>query len=156
MSKTGEQIKKRKKQLGMSADELAEKLGVSRSTIFRYEYTAFNHALEHISKSTLMIKGKDFIHRVEFQNIEYIESRNKYIIIHCTCGIVYTERCKLSDIEELLDSRFLRCHQSYIINMDEVKEINTSFLMFSGNTVPIRRKDFAKIRNKFEEYTTFK
>ena len=119
-------------------------------------YTAFNHALEHISKSTLMIKGKDFIHRVEFQNIEYIESRNKYIIIHCTCGIVYTERCKLSDIEELLDSRFLRCHQSYIINMDEVKEINTSFLMFSGNTVPIRRKDFAKIRNEFEEYTTFK
>lgn len=119
-------------------------------------YTAFNHALEHISKSTLMIKGKDFIHRVEFQNIEYIESRNKYIIIHCTCGIVYTERCKLSDIEELLDSRFLRCHQSYIINMDEVKEINTSFIMFSGNTVPIRRKDYAKIRNEFEEYTTFK
>ena len=37
MSKTGEQIKKRRKQLGMSADELAEKLGVSRSTIFRYE-----------------------------------------------------------------------------------------------------------------------
>ena len=100
--------------------------------------------------------GKDFIHRVEFQNIEYIESRNKYIIIHCTCGIVYTERCKLSDIEELLDSRFLRCHQSYIINMDEVKEINTSFLMFSGDTVPIRRKDFAKIKNEFEEYTTFK
>ena len=118
-------------------------------------YAAFNHALEHIHKSTLMIKRKDFIHRVEFQNIEYIESRNKYIIIHCTCGMVYTERCKLSDIEELLDSRFLRCHQSYIINMDEVKEINTSFLMFSGNTVPIRRKDFAKIRNEFEEYTTF-
>lgn len=119
-------------------------------------YTALNHTLEHIHKSTLMIKGKGFIHRAEFQNIEYIESRNKYIIIHCTCGIVYTERCKLSDIEELLDSRFLRCHQSYIINMDEVKEINTSFLMFSGNTVPIRRKDFAKIRNEFEEYTIFK
>lgn len=119
-------------------------------------YSAFNYALEHIHKSTLMIKGKDFIHRVEFQNIEYIESLNKYIIIHCTCGTVYTERCKLSDIEELLDSRFLRCHQSYIINMDEVKEVNTSFLMFSGNTVPIRRKDFAKIRNEFEEYTAFK
>ena len=40
--------------------------------------------------------------------------------------------------------------------MDEVKEINDLFLMFSGNTVPIRRKDFAKIRNEFEEYTTFK
>lgn len=37
MSETGEQMKKRRKQLNMSADELAEKLGVSRSTIFRYE-----------------------------------------------------------------------------------------------------------------------
>lgn len=37
MSETGKQIKKRRKQLNMSADELAEKLGVSRSTIFRYE-----------------------------------------------------------------------------------------------------------------------
>lgn len=37
MSETGERIKGRRKQLNMSADELAEKLGVSRSTIFRYE-----------------------------------------------------------------------------------------------------------------------
>lgn len=37
MSETGERIKERRKQLNMSADELAEKLGVSRSTIFRYE-----------------------------------------------------------------------------------------------------------------------
>ena len=37
MSETGKQMKKRRKQLNMSADELAEKLGVSRSTIFRYE-----------------------------------------------------------------------------------------------------------------------
>lgn len=34
---TGERIKHRRKDLGLSADYLAEKLGVSRSTIFRYE-----------------------------------------------------------------------------------------------------------------------
>ncbi len=37
MSETGKRIKLRRKELGMSADELAEILGVSRSTIFRYE-----------------------------------------------------------------------------------------------------------------------
>ena len=37
MSETGERIKERRKQLNTSADELAEKLGVSRSTILRYE-----------------------------------------------------------------------------------------------------------------------
>ncbi len=34
---TGERIKKRRIKLGMSADKLAEQIGVSRSTMFRYE-----------------------------------------------------------------------------------------------------------------------
>ncbi len=37
MSNTGQRIKSRRKQKQMSADEVASKLGVSRSTIFRYE-----------------------------------------------------------------------------------------------------------------------
>lgn len=34
---TGERIKERRKELGISADKLAELIGVSRSTMFRYE-----------------------------------------------------------------------------------------------------------------------
>ena len=37
MLTTGERIRNRRKELGISADTLAEKIGVSRSTIFRYE-----------------------------------------------------------------------------------------------------------------------
>lgn len=37
MSITGQRIKERRKQLDMSADDVAAELGVSRSTIFRYE-----------------------------------------------------------------------------------------------------------------------
>lgn len=37
MSITGQRIKKRRKQLGMRADDVADLLGISRSTIFRYE-----------------------------------------------------------------------------------------------------------------------
>ncbi|WP_143318660.1 helix-turn-helix domain-containing protein, partial [Carnobacterium maltaromaticum] len=33
----GEKMKQRRKELKISADEIAEKLNVSRSTIFRYE-----------------------------------------------------------------------------------------------------------------------
>ena len=33
----GERIKQRRKELGLSADYLAEKLGISRATVFRYE-----------------------------------------------------------------------------------------------------------------------
>lgn len=34
---TGERIRERRKELGITADVLAEKIGVSRSTMFRYE-----------------------------------------------------------------------------------------------------------------------
>lgn len=37
MSSTGKRIKERRKELNISADDLAKVLGVSRSTIFRYE-----------------------------------------------------------------------------------------------------------------------
>ena len=33
----GERIKQRRKELGITADDLGEKLGVARSTVFRYE-----------------------------------------------------------------------------------------------------------------------
>lgn len=34
---TAERIRHRRKEIGMSADTLAERIGVSRSTVFRYE-----------------------------------------------------------------------------------------------------------------------
>lgn len=37
---TGERIRQRRVELGLSADEVAEKIGVSRSTMFRYEQGA--------------------------------------------------------------------------------------------------------------------
>lgn len=37
MSTTGERLKERRKQMELSADDVASELGVSRSTIFRYE-----------------------------------------------------------------------------------------------------------------------
>lgn len=49
MSITGKKIKERRKQLGISADMLAKHLGVSRSTIFRYE----NGDIEKIPASLL-------------------------------------------------------------------------------------------------------
>ena len=66
------------------------------------------------------------------------------------------QRGKLSDVEKQLDRRFLRCHQSYIVNMDEVWELRADFRMVSGDVVPIRRKDLSTIRKLYEGYIAFK
>lgn len=115
-------------------------------------YSVVEQTLENIREKTLTIKNKNYFHRAEFRNIEYIESQNKYIMIHCTCGISHKERGKLNDIEKSLDGRFLRCHQSYIVNKDEVSEVSHFFTMVSGAIVPIRQRELAKIREKYENY----
>lgn len=119
-------------------------------------YGVVNRELENIHDKTLTVKNKDYFHRVGFCHIEYIESRNKYITIHCTCGITHMQRGKLSGVEKQLDRRFLRCHQSYIVNMDEVWELRSDFRMVSGDVVPIRRKDLSAIRKLYEGYIAFK
>ena len=65
---------------------------------------------------------------------------------------MHVARGKLSDIEPHLDGRFLRCHQSYIVNMDEIKDASDHFEMISGDIVPIRQREAAKIRNLYENY----
>ena len=47
---TGERIKARRKEIGVTADKLAEMIGVSRSTIFRYE----NGSIEKLPINSLV------------------------------------------------------------------------------------------------------
>jgi transcriptional regulator with XRE-family HTH domain len=47
---TGERIRNRRKELDISADKLADRIGVSRSTIFRYE----NGSIEKMPINTLI------------------------------------------------------------------------------------------------------
>lgn len=85
----GQRIKQRRKELSMSADELGSRLGVNRSTIFRYEngsieklpidilkpiaqalHTTPQHLMgweekKQPAESELSIKKREFIKRVE-------------------------------------------------------------------------------------------
>lgn len=85
--------------------------------------------------------------------ILYIESYKTTCIIHCTDNIEYTVYKKLSDIQtELDDDHFLRCHQSYLVNMDYITESGESFTLTTGDTIPIRRRNIKDIKNKYKEF----
>lgn len=70
-------------------------------------------------------KINDKIINVELNKILFFEtsSTKHKIIIHATDRQV---ECygKLKDIENLLDKRFCRCHSSYIVNKDNIREID--------------------------------
>ena len=96
---------------------------------------------------------KSAIKFIPVNEIMYVESSNTKCLLHRADGRVYNVYKKLTEIEEELDdTRFLRCHQSYLVNMNYVSEANESFLLQNGDTVLIRAKSRKAIQQKVLEY----
>lgn len=71
---------------------------------------------------TFNIKGKIF--NIEVEKIKYIESNKRVVIIYEE-DLKRRIYGKLDEIEEMLPSNFVRCHQSYIVNLEHARELNT-------------------------------
>jgi DNA-binding LytR/AlgR family response regulator len=104
-------------------------------------------------KLSLVINKK--LVNIPYDNITFAESEGRYVYIHTmneTESIKYFG--KLSDIEEQLhNNRFLRTHQSYLVNMDYVKEAsNLSFTLQNGYKVAIRAKQWPQIVQAYHTY----
>ena len=70
---------------------------------------------------------------------------------------MYTVYKTLNTIEkELGDRRFLRCHQSFLVNMDHIKQIEKQFLLSNGEVVPIRQRGVKLVRQAYIDYTASK
>lgn len=110
------------------------------------------HMEEKPRKKIRVLAGRE--KRYLYQNdILYAESRNHDIIICLSSGERLQVREKLSDFEaELADKRFLRCHKSFLINMDAVKDVKEGFVLKNGETIPIRARDKAAIAEAYYQY----
>lgn len=114
---------------------------------------ALDRICNKILANSLPITYRNIVTRVYYDEIEYIESSDKRCVIHCSGEKEYFAYRKLDEFERQLSGRhFLRCHRSYIVNMDKVKSVGSSFVMESGAQVSIKR-DVIKIVK--ETYTKF-
>jgi DNA-binding LytR/AlgR family response regulator len=86
-------------------------------------------------------------------HIYYVEVYDHNCLVHTSGGIIETgASMTIEDFVPLLaPPRFLRCHQSYIVNLSYVESIGRDFTMKNGSTVQIRRGDLAKCRNYMSE-----
>ena len=78
-------------------------------------------------------------------------------ILHRTDGNEYTIYKKLNDIEEEINHRaFLRCHQSYLVNMNKIESVENDFTMKSGDVVPIRTRNLNEIKKEYYNYIEYR
>ena len=111
----------------------------------------------NITPSTYQIRQRTTVTKVVYHEILYIESSNSKCILHTESGGAYTISKTLNTIEkELGDRRFLRCHQSFLVNMDHIKQIEKQFLLSNGDVVPIRQRGVKLVRQAYIDYTASK
>ena len=90
---------------------------------------------------------------IRASEVDYIEMRRHTAVIRAA-GETYEVRRTMEALEEELnDSRFFRCHRSYLVNLDRVMNLSRrDFLMENGDLVPISGKWAAEARQRYQEW----
>lgn len=112
---------------------------------------------KNFKADSFLIKRRNNIIKVPFSDIRFIESNNSKCTVHTSSGIDYILYKHLNDIEnELSDDRFLRCHRSYIVNLNCVASVDKDFVLNGGERILIRQKSLKEIKNRFWEFESQK
>lgn len=99
--------------------------------------SVLDRVLEHYVKDYIRIKVRNSYVNIMYSDIIYIESRNN--------------RCILHTADE--KSRFLRCHRSYIVNMDHITAVDEQFRLDNGDSALIRSRSRAQIKKTYLAYS---
>lgn len=143
----------------------------SSSDFYResYDLYAFNYLIKPLAKDMLVQVlqraithlGKEMdqvvrfsynnnLHTVRCSQLLYLSSNMHNVNFHLINGEILKAYGKLDDfVMQLPADIFVRCHQSYIVNLKHVIGMNTSEFMFDAVNVPISRKYCIEAREKY-------
>ena len=109
--------------------------------------------LEEIGVKKYTVRYRNGIVRIPYDEIVYVDSSNTKCTIHRADGSKYVVYKKLDTIqEELNDERFLRCHQSYLVNMGYISQADKEFMLSTGDIVLIRQRGLKEIKQAYMDY----
>ena len=88
----------------------------------------------------LVVQKGNLCQAIPFTQIIYCEVLGRKVYIHQKDGMVMDYYDKLEDLEKRLDSRFFRCHRSYLVNLDYVCGYSGGLAaLWGGSQVPVSR-----------------
>lgn len=87
-------------------------------------------------ESHFFVKSSGQQHRINFNDIHYIESIKDYVNIRTT-DEEYIVLDTLKSMENQLSEKFIRIHKSFIINVDKIKSIGPKKVILPLHEIPI-------------------
>lgn len=108
----------------------------------------------HNAGTVLLQKGKRKL-RLRLGSVLYAETDGNHgVQIFQQDTVVDSFPISLSQLESCIsDQRFVRCHNSYLVNLQHMREMNrTGFLTDQGHQIPISRKYYKICQEAFVSY----
>jgi two-component system response regulator LytT len=103
---------------------------------------AFEKALIRLIKNKnqfLQVVCKREICRIFYDEISYIESDGRKVRIHCYLGMIECYE-KINELEKRLQKEFIRCHKSFLVNLEYVRGIKGREInLLGGEKIPVSR-----------------
>lgn len=115
----------------------------------------FSHIPEPLRLLSVYSEGE--WQKFPLSSIRYVDVFGHQSRIHTPRGTVVTRR-GLDDLEATIDSPdFLRCHRSFLVNLNHVEGIEgNDFRMLDQTLVPISSSNISRIRSQFIDWTYIK
>ncbi len=88
----------------------------------------------------LFIKVDKTLHKVQFEQIRYIEALGDYVKVHCENEVLLTNETLKSLTEQLPTATFMQIHKSFIVNLEKVTSVSGGQAFCNTDALPIGRK----------------
>lgn len=116
---------------------------------------AVERAIDQIEEgeaASVTLISKSFIARVKAEDIWYVESERRVLTVHTREEDIRVNM-KLGDLEERLPEYFVRVHQSYLVNMKQIRVFSAKGAeLTDGRVIPVSRPRYAKAKVVFLQF----
>lgn len=92
-----------------------------------------------IIKGVLFLKDKFTYNKLVIDDIRWIKSDGNYLEIYTSAAKPSLIRASMGSFMERLDDNFLRCHKSYIINLQHLTKFETHTVTMGNEVIPISK-----------------
>ena len=122
--------------------------------VLEFLYINVRKYSEFIRKERVIcFKYRPQLYTIKHNEVQYISSSLHTVTFYMDDGSEIHCRGKLSDFDEQLkDSMFLRCHQSFFVNISKVIGMKTDGFIMKDFTVPISRTYMKEAQKQYRKY----
>ena len=116
---------------------------------FHYEFLEIVNQAERLKAKWLTVSDSGNIAKIKQHDIVYIETEGRRTKVHTSSKECFSEKKIAEWTRELCEDDFVRCHISFLVNLDYVEKLEQGNLFLqNGDRIPLskhRKKEFTQL-----------